>query len=202
MKDGKWRQDDTEFFLCFSLSIFCQLPRHERRNVNSSTSDLVLEYQANSERETDAFGAQLASVIEPGLAIGLIGPLGAGKTRLVRATATALGADPTTVNSPTFVLIQEYDSRIPVYHFDTYRLRDVSAFADLGVDEYFSGDGVCFVEWADRVESVLPRDRLQIEVSVIAPTVRRFRVTATGAASQRVLRRWKEQLRSSRTDAK
>ena len=152
-------------------------------------SDLVLEYQANSERETDAFGARLASVIEPGLVIGLIGPLGAGKTRLVRATATALGADPTTVNSPTFVLIQEYDSRIPVYHFDTYRLRDVSAFADLGVDEYFSGDGVCFIEWADRVESVLPRDRLQIEVSVIAPTARRFRVTATGAASQCLLRR-------------
>lgn len=153
------------------------------------TSDLVLEFHADSERETDAFGAQLASVIEPGLVIGLIGPLGAGKTRLVRATATALGADPTTVNSPTFVLIQEYDSRIPVYHFDTYRLRDVNAFADLGVDEYFSGDGVCFVEWADRVESALPRDRLQIDVSVIGPTSRRFRVTATGAASQRLLLR-------------
>ena len=150
----------------------------------------VLELQTDSEAETDALGALLASVVEPGLVIGLIGQLGAGKTRLVRATATALGADPTSVNSPTFVLIQEYDSRIPVYHFDTYRLRDVSAFADLGVEEYFGGDGVCFVEWADRVESVLPRDRLQIEVTVIGPTARRLRVTATGPMSQRILTRW------------
>jgi len=152
-------------------------------------SDSVLEIDSASEAETDHLGAMLASVIEPGLVIGLIGQLGAGKTRLVRATATALGADPTSVNSPTFVLIQEYDSRIPVYHFDTYRLRDVSAFADLGVEEYFGGDGVCFVEWADRVESVLPRDRLQIEVTVVGPSARRLRITATGRYSQKVLSR-------------
>ena len=152
-------------------------------------SDSVLEIDSASEAETDHLGAMLASVIEPGLVIGLIGQLGAGKTRLVRATATALGADPTSVNSPTFVLIQEYDSRIPVYHFDTYRLRDVSAFADLGVEEYFGGDGVCFVEWADRVDSVLPRDRLQIEVTVVGPNARRLKITATGRYSQKVLSR-------------
>lgn len=152
-------------------------------------SDSVLEIDVANEAETDRLGGLLATVVEPGLVIGLIGQLGAGKTRLVRATATALGADPTSVNSPTFVLIQEYDSRIPVYHFDTYRLRDVSAFADLGVEEYFGGDGVCFVEWADRVESVLPRDRLQIEVTVVGPIARRLRITATGRYSQKVLSR-------------
>lgn len=150
-------------------------------------SDSMLEIDTANEAETDRLGALLATVVEPGLVIGLVGQLGAGKTRLVRATATALGADPTSVNSPTFVLIQEYDSRIPVYHFDTYRLRDVSAFADLGVEEYFGGDGVCFVEWADRVESVLPRDRLQIEVTVVGPNARRLKITATGRYSQKVL---------------
>ncbi len=147
------------------------------------------EYEALDEHDTDTLGAMLADAAESGLVVGLIGPLGAGKTRLVRATATALGADPSSVSSPTFVLIQEYFGRLPVYHFDTYRLRDVRAFADLGAEEYFGGDGVCFVEWADRVASELPRDVLHIEVTVLAPTSRRFRITASGPVSQRVLSR-------------
>lgn len=150
------------------------------------------EYEALSEHDTDRLGALLAESAEPGLVVGLIGPLGAGKTRLVRATATALGADPSSVNSPTFVLIQEYFGRIPVFHFDTYRLRDVQAFADLGAEEYFSGDGLCFVEWADRVISELPRDLLRIEVTTLAPTVRRFRFSASGSLSQKVLARLRE----------
>ncbi len=141
------------------------------------------------EAATDAFGARLAQVIEPGLVIGLNGPLGAGKTRLVRATATALGADPRFVNSPTFVLIQEYFGRIPVYHFDTYRLRDVAAFADLGVEEYFFGDGVCFVEWANRVTEVLPADRLQIDITVLGPSSRELRISAIGPTSSSIFQR-------------
>ncbi|TXT37189.1 MAG: YjeE family ATPase [Planctomycetota bacterium] len=156
---------------------------------SANPSDSPFEFEARGESETDTLGALLAEAAEPGLVVGLIGPLGAGKTRLVRATATALGADPSSVNSPTFVLIQEYFGRIPVFHFDTYRLRDVRAFADLGAEEYFSGDGLCFVEWADRVASELPRDLLQIEVEVLSPTVRRFRFTASGPMSQRVLMR-------------
>ena len=160
-------------------------------NLPADKTDEPFEYEAHSESATDALGAMLADAVEPGLVVGLIGPLGAGKTRLVRATATALGADPSSVSSPTFVLIQEYFGRIPVYHFDTYRLRDVRAFADLGAEEYFSGDGVCFVEWADRVAAELPRDLLSIEVIVLAPTARRFRITASGPVSQRVLSRLK-----------
>lgn len=152
----------------------------------------TFDYESRRERDTDRLGALLAEAAEPGLVVGLIGPLGAGKTRLVRATATALGADPSSVNSPTFVLIQEYSGRIPVFHFDTYRLRDVQAFAELGADEYFSGDGICFVEWADRVTSELPRDFLRIEVSASAPTARRFLFSASGPRSQQVLARLKE----------
>lgn len=158
-------------------------------NSHADQADGPFEFEARSEQDTDALGAMLAAAAEPGLVVGLIGSLGAGKTRLVRATATALGADPSSVSSPTFVLIQEYFGRIPVYHFDTYRLRDVNAFADLGAEEYFSGDGVCFVEWADRVASKLPRDVLRIEVAVLAPMARRFRITANGPVSQRVLSR-------------
>ena len=153
-----------------------------------------------SEDETDAFGRRLAAVVEPGLVVALVGDLGAGKTRLVRAVATALGADPDAVNSPTFVLVQQYAGRaaatgepLPLFHFDTYRLRDADEFADLGPDEYFTAGGVCFVEWADRVEEVLPPDHLRIEIGVTGPTTRLIRCAATGPASAAVLRRLRDE---------
>jgi tRNA threonylcarbamoyladenosine biosynthesis protein TsaE len=119
--------------------------------------------------------------------VALIGQLGAGKTRLVQSIAVALGADRRTVNSPTFVLIQEYAASLPVFHFDTYRLRSLDEFLDLGVDEILHSDGVSLIEWADRVPEVLPDDRLQIEIEVIGPTERRFRITALGPRSAEVL---------------
>src|SRR5438874_8509467 len=106
---------------------------------------------------TMAFGRRLAALLFPGAVIALVGPLGAGKTFLVRAVAEGLGiADSRVVNSPTFVLIQEYEARLPVYHFDAYRLRGAAEFFDLGAHEYFEGKGVCLVEWADRALACLP----------------------------------------------
>lgn len=142
-----------------------------------------------SEAETDEFGRRLAAAVEPGLVVALVGDLGAGKTRLVRAVATALGADPAEVNSPTFVLIQRYDARLPVFHFDTYRLRDADEFADLGPEEYFTAGGVCFVEWANRVEETLPLDHLRVDITPTGETNRSFRLAATGPLSRRVLDR-------------
>src|SRR5689334_14978657 len=86
------------------------------------TSPGVLEVELASEDDTARLGRAIAGVVEIGTVIGLVGPLGAGKTRLTRAIAEALGVEPDTISSPTFVLIQEYDGRLPVYHFDTYRL--------------------------------------------------------------------------------
>src|SRR5919109_4686964 len=112
---------------------------------------------------TEAFGHRLGSLLFPGAVVALVGPLGAGKTHLTRAVAEGLGVkNPAAVTSPTFVLIQEYPARLPVYHFDAYRLSGPREFAELGVDEYFSGDGVCVVEWADRVADVLPADHLRV----------------------------------------
>lgn len=148
-----------------------------------------VEFFARNELESDRFGAALAEVLSPGMVVALIGNLGAGKTRLVRSVATALGIDPRTVHSPTFVLIQEHDGRLPVYHFDTYRLRDIDEFLELGADELMRGDGVCFIEWADRVAEALPRDCLRIEIEPVGPTERRFRATASGPMSQACLDR-------------
>ena len=149
----------------------------------------ILTFHALSEAETDAIGRRLAAAVEPGLTVALIGDLGAGKTRLVRAAAAALGADPETVNSPTFVLLQQYAARLPVFHFDTYRLADADEFAELGPEEQFTARGVCFVEWADRVMDALPEDVLRIEMTNTGPQSRTLRVTAQGGIAQQVLGR-------------
>src|SRR5476651_1756126 len=126
-----------------------------------------LSIAVNSLAETEAFGRRLAQRLFPGAVVALIGPLGAGKTNLVRAIAEGLDiANAAVVNSPTFVLIQEYDARLPIYHFDAYRLQSETEFADLGVHEYFQGEGVCLVEWADKVPSCLPRERLEIRITI------------------------------------
>lgn len=150
----------------------------------------VHEYEAMDEAGTDELGQRLAAQLFPGAVVGLVGPLGAGKTRLVRAIATGLGIpDPRIVNSPTFVLIQEYNARLPIYHFDAYRLKSEAEFLDLGAYEYFEGKGVCLIEWADRVEACLPRDRLTIHIDVTGPTRRRFRLEGAGKPYADLVRR-------------
>ncbi|MGP0062476.1 MAG: tRNA (adenosine(37)-N6)-threonylcarbamoyltransferase complex ATPase subunit type 1 TsaE [Isosphaeraceae bacterium] len=129
----------------------------------------------NSEEDTTRLGRALAELVEPGVVIGLVGPLGAGKTRLVRAIAEALDVDPEAISSPTFVLIQEYDGRLPVYHLDTYRLPGPSAFEDLGVADYWD-TGVSLVEWADRVRNLLPTDCWMIALDPSGPTTRTARI--------------------------
>src|SRR6476661_939428 len=130
---------------------------------------------------TEAFGRRLGGLLFPGAVVALVGPLGAGKTHLTRAVAEGLGVkNPAAVNSPTFVLIQEYPARLPIYHFDAYRLGGPREFRELGTDEYFHGDGVCLVEWADKVEPALPAERLRVELAIVDESRRRFTLTATG----------------------
>ena len=138
---------------------------------------------------TEAFGRRLGERLFPGAVIALVGPLGAGKTHLTRAIAEGLQVrNPAAVNSPTFVLIQEYPARLPIYHFDAYRLAGSREFADLGANEYFEGDGVCIVEWADKVEATLPTEHLRIAIEVVDENRRRFALTATGERYEALLR--------------
>jgi tRNA threonylcarbamoyladenosine biosynthesis protein TsaE len=137
---------------------------------------------------TLAFGRQLAQQLFPGAVVALIGPLGAGKTHLVRAIAEGLGVtNSRAVSSPTFVLIQEYSARLPIYHFDAYRLKADADFADLGVHEYFAGDGVCLVEWADRVERCLPAEYLRITFTITGETSRELLLEARGDRYSRIM---------------
>jgi len=133
-----------------------------------------LEIEAVDEAGTERLGRALAGAVRPGTVIGLIGPLGAGKTRLVRALAEALGVDPGAIASPTFVLIHEYEGDLPLYHFDAYRLAGPDAFDDLGAAEYLGGEGVCLVEWADLVADRLPADAWMLRIEPTGPSSRQF----------------------------
>jgi len=140
-------------------------------------------FLAKNEQDTEQLGRSLAETLPAGTVVALIGTLGAGKTRLVQAVAIALGVPSGTVTSPTFVLAAEYlAGRLPIYHFDTYRLHDEDEFIELGPEEYFDGAGITFVEWADRVVSCLPEDYLRIRIEVLAETQREFFLTASSPA--------------------
>jgi tRNA threonylcarbamoyladenosine biosynthesis protein TsaE len=152
-----------------------------------------LTFTASDLSATEAFGRRLAGFLFPGALVALVGQLGAGKTHLVRAIAEGLGiADTRVVSSPTFVLIQEYDARLPIYHFDAYRLKDPREFAALGVEEYFAGAGVCLIEWADRVAPSLPAEHLRITLTITGPTSRLVQVEGLGARYERVVEQLRE----------
>jgi tRNA threonylcarbamoyladenosine biosynthesis protein TsaE len=124
---------------------------------------------------------RLARGLFPGAVVGLIGPLGSGKTTLVQALAAALEVpDPSAVTSPTFILLQEYVGRLPIYHFDVYRLTSPRQFLDLGAAEIMEGPGVTFIEWADRVLAQLPRDRLLVFLEIDPAGGRRLHFQAEG----------------------
>lgn len=132
--------------------------------------------------ETEAIGRRLGTLLFPGAVVALVGPLGAGKTHFVRAIAEGLGiANPAAVSSPTFVLIQEYPARLPIFHFDAYRLAGTREFLDLGVHEYYEAGGVCLIEWADRVSSALPDEHLWVKIEVVDENRRRFQLIGRGA---------------------
>ena len=109
-----------------------------------------------NEHDTEEFGMKLASSLEPGDIVALIGDLGTGKTTLTKYIAKGLGVTEN-IDSPTFNIVKEHKSgRLPLFHFDVYRLSSGDELLDIGADEYFYSDGVCIIEWADIVADVVP----------------------------------------------
>ena len=118
-----------------------------------------------SEKETFDFGKQLGSNAEPGQVFALLGDLGVGKTVLTKGFAEGLGIT-APVCSPTFTIVQIYgEGRLPFYHFDVYRIGDVEEMEEIGYEDCFYGDGVCFVEWADLIEEIMPEETVWITIS-------------------------------------
>ena len=110
----------------------------------------------NDEKETISYGKKLANELKPGDIVCLVGELGTGKTALTKAIAAGLGVTEQIV-SPTFNIVKEYHTgRLPLYHFDVYRVNDPDSLFEIGIEEYFNGDGVCVVEWADLISDLIP----------------------------------------------
>jgi len=137
-------------------------------------------FLAKSEADTDSLAAALAKLLPRRATIGLIGTLGAGKTRFVQGLAAACGVPRGVVVSPTFVLCQEYAGERELFHFDAYRLADEDEFLALGVEEYFERPGITLIEWSDRVPRVLPAERIEVRIDVVDDTTRRFEITPHG----------------------
>lgn len=117
-----------------------------------------------SAEETYEFGRQLAEEARPGEVYSLVGDLGTGKTVFTKGFAKGLGIEDN-VNSPTFTIMQIYEEgRIPLYHFDVYRIEEPEEMEEVGLDDYLEGDGVCLIEWAERIEELLPKDRITVTI--------------------------------------
>lgn len=150
------------------------------------TLDLAIELPDPA--ATDALGARLAEILRPGDVVALEGPLGSGKTALARAAIRALTDPSEDVPSPTFTLVQVYQSDAgPLYHFDLYRLEAADQAVELGVDDAFA-DGISLVEWPDRLGGYLPRRHLKITLA--AGTQKDSRIARISGGTQ-----WKERWR-------
>lgn len=144
-----------------------------------------LQRFTDSEGETIALGELLASQLGPGDVVALFGELGAGKTKFIQGVCRGLGVR-RFVASPSFVLLNEYQGRVPVYHFDFYRMQRLEELLELGLDEYFYGQGVCLVEWAERALQVLPEERVEVTIAtcgVEQPNRRCITIARRGAGA-------------------
>ena len=131
-------------------------------------------FYTHGEAETEAVGALLAQKTEPGAVVAMRGDLGAGKTVFARGFARALGCQGR-VTSPTFTIVNEYEGRIPIFHFDMYRLSDSDDLYGIGWDDYLRRGGVCIVEWSERVEDALA-DAVTVTIERIEENERKITI--------------------------
>ena len=124
--------------------------------------------------ETIALGKKFAEDLGPGTVVCLEGPLGAGKTHFVKGMAQAFGIDRQEVHSPTFTLIHEYAGDLPLYHFDCYRMESPQEALEIGAEEYFYGDGICVIEWPERIASLIPPEAVWISIETPDKKTRKF----------------------------
>ena len=135
----------------------------------------MIEIRTQSAGQTEAAAAALAPALEAGDLLLLHGGLGAGKTAFVRGLVRGLGGDENEVSSPTFALMNRYEGRIPVFHFDLYRLGSEEEVLDLGFDEiFFGGEGVCAVEWSETIQEALEPDTIYVDIRRGAETNQRI----------------------------
>lgn len=124
----------------------------------------MIKIETNSFEETVEFGKKIGHILSCGDIICLSGDLGTGKTAFTNGIAKALGIN-SYITSPTFTLVNEYEGRIPLYHFDVYRIADPEEMFDIGFEEYINGQGITIIEWGEQIEEVLPKEIIKIKIT-------------------------------------
>ena len=145
---------------------------------------------SHSPEQTQKLGTGIGELALPGDIYLLVGNLGTGKTCLTQGIAWGLNIKEYTM-SPSFVIVRELHGRLPLYHIDLYRLDHIEEVADLGLDDYFYGNGVCVVEWAEKGLSILPPEHLMIQISFISDTERSFQFKPSGKRYREIAGRLK-----------
>ncbi|NBC16082.1 MAG: tRNA (adenosine(37)-N6)-threonylcarbamoyltransferase complex ATPase subunit type 1 TsaE [Bacteroidetes bacterium] len=149
---------------------------------SNRTSDIepptsLFPAETTSPEATRALGARLAATLAPGDVVALDGDLGAGKTQFIKGLCEALGVPPEQITSPTFTLVHEYEGTDgPIYHIDAYRIERIEELYELGFEDYAYGDGLCLIEWAERIGPLLPDDALRLCLTHLGGTRRQIDV--------------------------
>jgi tRNA threonylcarbamoyladenosine biosynthesis protein TsaE len=163
-----------------------------------------LNYLSHNQDETINLGVKIAARVKPGDIICLFGELGTGKTTFVKGLAEGLKIKSRQVHSPTFVLLNIYEGRLPLFHFDLYRLGDPCEIAQLGHEEYFYDNGVAVIEWAERLKQFMPEDYLAVRLEHQGEDLRAVELEAVGERSRHLLDKLKgifnANVRESNTD--
>jgi len=140
-----------------------------------------LVFNSKSPSETIRIGKTIGSSLQAGDVVALMGELGAGKTQFIKGLAQGVGVGKSAyVSSPSFTLINEYKGEIPFYHIDLYRLEEEKEAEELGLEEYFYGDGITAIEWADRIPSLLPGELLRVNIHYTGKQTRSIELAAKG----------------------
>ena len=135
-----------------------------------------MEFYSHNEAETEAIGARLAAALSPGTVVAYLGDLGMGKTVFTRGLAAGLGYKGR-VTSPTFTIVNEYEGgRLPLFHFDMYRLNSADDLFDIGWEDYLARGGVCAVEWSENVADALPENTVRVRIDRDGDTGRRITI--------------------------
>lgn len=148
----------------------------------------IVTIKTASPAETIKLGGKISKWLNPGDIICLSGNLGSGKTTLTKGIAKGLSINPVKVNSPTFVIMNAYEGRLPLYHFDLYRLNQTQEMGMIGYDEFLYGEGVALIEWGERLERLLPKEFLNVKIVQSGELERKFSFEAVGKRYQSMVR--------------
>lgn len=139
----------------------------------------MLKIKTDNAKQTEELGRRIGESLTGGEIIAMTGDLGAGKTTITKSIAKGLDIDEY-ITSPTFTIVNEYEGRLKLFHFDVYRIGDIEEMYDMGYEEYFYSGGVCIIEWANLIEEILPEDTIRIEISTQDENKRQFIITGKG----------------------